>query len=224
MIIDGDDTYPVEKVQSLIEPILKDEADMAVGSRISRESKSSFHPINLIGNRFYQFVINTIFGTNLTDILSGYRCMSRILVKGLPIFVTGFEIEAELTIKTLERGYRITEIPIDLKARPEGSCSKIRIVQDGLRILWTIFALFRDYKPLTFFGIFGLSFVALGLIPGLVVIHEYLSTGWILRLPSAILAVGLVLTGMLLTVVGLTLHTIDRRFQELEYLLRSLGK
>jgi len=135
--------------------------------------------------------------------------MNRRLVKGLPIFVTGFEVEVELTIKALERGYRIVEIPVDLRPRPAGSHSKIRIVYDGLKILWTIFSLFRDYKPLTFFGMLGLSFIILGLIPGLVAIYEYLKTGLVLRFPSAILAVGLVLTGMLLLVIGLILHTVN---------------
>lgn len=222
VLVDGDDTYPADKVQSLIKPILSKEADMTVGSRIARESNSEFHPVNLFGNRFYQLVVNTIFGTDLTDILSGYRCLSRRLVKGLPIFVTGFEVEAELTIKSLERGYRISEIPIDLRSRPEGSHSKIRILRDGLRILWTIFALFRDYKPLTFFGFLGLIFIILGFIPGFIVIYEYLMTGLVLRFPSAILAVGLVLSGILLTFIGVLLHTINRRVQELEYYIRLL--
>ena len=220
VLVDGDDTYPAEMVHDLISHILKDEADMTVGSRISSGSKSQFHPLNRLGNKFYQYMINTIFRTRLSDILSGYRCMNRRFVKGIPIFVTGFEVETELTIKALERGYRITEIPIDLRSRHEGSASKIRIFRDGFKILWTILALFRDYKPLTFFGIVGMLFILVGFIPGLIVIYEYFTTGLVLRFPSAILAVGLVVTGMLLLVIGLTLHTINRRFQELEYYMR----
>lgn len=222
VLVDGDDTYPAERVPSLVEPILNDEADMVVGSRTTSASQSQFRALNLLGNQLYQQVINTIFGTRLTDILSGYRCFSPRLVQGVPIAVTGFEVEAELTIKALERGYRILEVPVDLRPRPEGSHSKIRLARDGFKILWTILSLFRDYKPLTFFGALGLGFIGLGLIPGLVAVLEFFKTGLVLHFPSAILAVGLVLTGMLLLVVGLILHTVNRRFQELGYYLRRL--
>jgi glycosyltransferase involved in cell wall biosynthesis len=221
VIVDGDGTYPASKVHDLITPVHDDEADMVVGSRMA-ETASIFHPLNRLGNKFYQYVINFIFGTRLSDILSGYRCFNRKFVKGLPLFVTGFEVETELTIKALQRGYRIAEVPVVLRPRPEGSHSKIRIVNDGLKILWTILALFRDYKPLTFFGGLGAILILLGLIPGGVAIYEFLETGLVLRFPSAILSVGTVLSGMLLIVVGLILHTINRRFQELEYYMRLL--
>ncbi|MGA8764365.1 MAG: hypothetical protein WB562_15970, partial [Candidatus Sulfotelmatobacter sp.] len=110
--------------------------------------------------------------------------------------------------------------PVDLKARPAGSFSKIRILQDGFLILNTILSLFRDYKPLTFFGSAGLFLVALGFVPGAIVIIEFFKTGLVPRLPSALLAVGLVLSGMLLISVGLVLHTVIRHFQELEHQLR----
>lgn len=221
VIVDGDGTYPASKVHDLITPVHDDEADMVVGSRMA-EKTSIFHPLNRLGNKFYQYVINFIFGTRLSDILSGYRCFNRKFVKGLPLFVTGFEVETELTIKALQRGYRIAEVPVVLRPRPEGSHSKIRIVNDGLKILLTILALFRDYKPLTFFGGLGAILILLGLIPGGVAIYEFLETGLVLRFPSAILSVGTVLSGMLLIVVGLILHTINRRFQELEYYMRLL--
>lgn len=221
VIVDGDGTYPTSKVHDLIAPIRDDEADMVIGSRTT-ETTSIFHPLNRLGNKFYQYVINFIFGTRLSDILSGYRCFNRNFVKGLPLFVTGFEVETELTIKALQRGYRIAEVPVALRPRPEGSHSKIRIVNDGLKILWTILALFRDYKPLTFFGGLGVLLILLGLIPGGVAIYEFLETGLVLRFPSAILSVGTILSGMLMIVVGLILHTINRRFQEIEYYVRLL--
>lgn len=221
VIVDGDGTYPASKVHDLISPIQEDAADMVVGSRTA-DTTSKFHPLNRLGNRFYQYVINFIFGTRLSDILSGYRSFNRNFVKGLPLFVTGFEVETELTIKALQRGYRIAEEPVALQPRPEGSKSKIRIVNDGLKILWTILALFRDYKPLTFFGGLGSLLILLGLIPGGVAIYEFLETGLVLRFPSAILSVGMILSGMLLFVIGLILHTINRRFQELEYYMRLL--
>lgn len=222
LMVDGDDTYPPLRASEIVSPILQDAADMVVGSRTSASSKSQFRLANRIGNEFYRRVINLTFGTRLCDILSGYRCLSRKLVRGMPLFVTGFEVEAELTIKSLERGFRILEVPVDLGVRPAGSRSKIRIFRDGFRILATILALFRDYKPLTFFGGLGLVLVIGAIPPGLAAAYNYLRTGLLLDAPSAILAIGLLSSGMTMGVVGLILHTVNRRFQEMEHYLRLL--
>jgi glycosyltransferase involved in cell wall biosynthesis len=219
VMVDGDDTYPAEAVHDLIQEITSGHADMAVGSRFLAP-ESSFRPLNRLGNHLFLRVINFIFGTQLTDVLSGYRAMSRRLVKGLPLFVTGFEVEVEMTIKTLERGLRLSEKPARLRDRPQGSHSKIRKFKDGYRILGTILALMRDYKPLTTLGSLGLFILLLSLVPGGAVVREYLSTGQVLRLPSVVLAIGLALTGMLGLTAGLVLHTVNRRFQELDYLVR----
>jgi glycosyltransferase involved in cell wall biosynthesis len=223
VMVDGDNTYPIDKVHALIAPLLNGEADMTIGSRILSDDRSGFKPVNWFGNIIFQHVINTIFRTQLTDILSGYRTMNRKLVKSLPLFMTGFEIEAEITVKALERGFRLNEIPVVLRPREAGSYSKIRVVRDGLRILGTILALFRDYKPLTFFGAWGLLFIMIGLIPGINAVIGYLETGLVLRFPSAILAVGLILTGLVFIAIGLILHTIDRRFREMEHFMRLLS-
>src|SRR5207245_2892203 len=167
--------------------------------------------------------INFIFNVKLSDLLSGYRVFNRKFVKNIPIFGGGFETETELTIKALAHGYRIVELPVNLKARPEGSFSKIRVMQDGFLILSSILTLFRDYKPLTFFGAIGLLLVLIGLIPGTVVVVEFIKTGLVPRLPSAVLAVGLVLSGLLTIAIGIVLHTIARRFQELDHQLRILA-
>ena len=220
IMVDGDATYPARDVHKLIEPVLRGQADMTVGSRLTSTSESEFKKLNRLGNEFFLRTINFIFKVKLSDILSGYRVFNREFVKNIPLFGGGFETETELTIKALARGYRIVECPVDLKARPEGSFSKIRILQDGFLILNTILTLFRDYKPLTFFGAIGLFLIVLGFVPGTVVIVEFIRTGLVPKLPSAVLAVGLVLSGMLGIVVGLILHTITRRFQELDHLLR----
>lgn len=222
VMVDGDGTYPPEEVHSLLAPVLADEADMVVGSRLHAKSDSEFRSLNRLGNRFFLSLVNSTFKVKITDMLSGYRAFSRSFVKGVPLFGGGFETETELTIKALERGYRIVEVPVNLKSRPTGSFSKIRIVKDGLRIVNTILALFRDYKPLTFFGSFGLLLILLGLIPGVVVIVEFINTGLVLRLPSAVLAVGLVLAGVSAMTIGLVLHTIVRRSQEFDYQMRKL--
>ncbi len=222
VMVDGDGTYPPPEVHRLLAPVLADEADMAVGSRLHADSESQFKSLNRFGNRAFLAVLNAIFKVRITDMLSGYRVFNRRFVKNVPLFGGGFETETELTIKALARGYRIEEIPVNLGVRPAGSFSKIRVAQDGFRILHMILALFRDYKPLTFFGAAGLALVALALVPGGVVVYEFWQTGLVRRLPSAVLAVGLVLAGMLSVTVGLVLHTITRRSQEMEHQLRSL--
>src|SRR5262249_48830836 len=125
IMVDGDATYPPADVHRLIEPILNNEADMTVGSRLHDESESQFKSLNRLGNQFFLSVLNTTFKTKITDMLSGYRAFTRNFVKSVPLFGGGFETETELTIKALERGYRVVEVPVNLTARPEGSFSKI---------------------------------------------------------------------------------------------------
>ena len=218
VMVDGDDTYPADRVRALIEPVRLDQADMVTGSRIL-EGESQFRWLNRLGNLFFQNLINFIFKSKLTDILSGYRCMNRKVVKRLPLFARGFDIEVELTVKALERRYRLAEIPVVLRSRPKGSFSKIRVVSDGIKILTMIFALMRDYKPFTTFGALGLLFMGTGLIPGIYAVIGFLETGLVERFPSAILSVGMILSGLLSITVGLILHTINRRFHEMEYLM-----
>ena len=222
VMVDGDGTYPPEEVHNLLEPVLAGEADMVVGSRLHEGSDSQFKSLNRFGNRMFLSLVNSTFKVKITDMLSGYRAFSRSFVKGVPLFGGGFETETELTIKALERGYRIVEVPVNLTSRPEGSFSKIRIVNDGFRIVNTILALLRDYKPLTFFGSAGLILMFVGIIPGAIVFFEFLETGLVARLPSAVLAVGLELAGLLSITVGLVLHTIARRSQEFDHQLRKL--
>ena len=220
VMVDGDGTYDPAAVHDLLAPILRQEAEMVVGSRLHFGSKSQFRELNRIGNKLFLAMLNSMFRVQLTDILSGYRAFSREFVKGVPLFARGFDIETELTIKGLERGYRIAEVPIHLSPRPDGSFSKIRHVRDGILIVHMIVALFRDYKPLTCFGSIGLFFTLAALVPGFRVIYDFVQTGLVPRLLSAVLAVGLVLSGMLMISVGLVLHTTARRFQELDHQLR----
>lgn len=224
VMVDGDGTYPASSVHSLLEPVLNLDADMVVGSRLNASSQSQFRLANRLGNNMFLWLTRTIFHAHIEDMLSGYRVFNRSIVKQLPLLSGGFEIETELTIKALEHGYRVIELPIDLGSRPEGSHSKIRHVRDGLTITRMIFSLARDYKPLTIFGVLGSLLVLSGFIPGVVVITEFLATGLVPRLPSALLAVGLVLSGLLVTMVGLILHTISRRFQELDLQLKHLQR
>lgn len=223
VMVDGDDTYPAEAVRRLIAPILADDADMVIGSRLQQGAKSEFAALNRFGNRMYLFALTRMFGVKITDLLSGYRAFNRRFVAGTPLFGGGFETEAEMTIRAMTRRFRVVEVPVDLRSRPAGSSSKIRIVRDGVVILKSMFALFRDYKPLAFFGSLALLLFALGLIPGTIVLVEFLRTGLIGRLPSAILAVGIVLTGIISLVVGIILHVIAQRFRELDSNLQALA-
>ncbi len=223
VMVDGDDTYPASEVQRLIAPVLLGEADMIVGSRLHTESYGAFRRLNLWGNRMLLATLNFVFGVKLTDILSGYRVFSRAFVKNVALAEGGFEVETELTIKCLEAGFTIVEMPVQLGCRPEGSFSKIRPFHDGIGILCTIMALFRDYKPLTCFGLLAMALVGAGLVPGLIVVAEFLKTGAVLRVPSAILAVGLVLLGMLMFTAGVILHSLTRRIHELGHQIQNLS-
>ncbi len=223
VMLDGDGTYPTASVHALLEPVLANRADMVVGSRLDPTSQSQFHWMNRLGNHIFLFLTRALFGVRIHDMLSGYRAFRRNIVKQLPLFSRGFEIEAELTIKALQRGYRIIELPIKLSSRPAGSYSKIRHAHDGVSIMGTIFSLARDYKPLTVFGSVGLLLVMAGCIPGAALILDFLRTGLISRPVPAVFAVGLVLSGIIIGMAGLVLHTVVRRFQEMELQLRFLG-
>ena len=223
VMVDGDGTYPASEVARLIDPILKDEADMVVGSRLHNQTRSEFRSINRWANRLVLAVLNSMFRAKLTDILSGYRAFNRKFVKTLPVFGGGFEIETELTIKAVARGYRIVEIPTALTSRPAGSHSKIKFFRDGFLILNTILALFRDYKPLTFFGTTGAVLLLLSFIPGVAVALEFVKPHALVRPLLAIFAVGIFLCGLLSISVGLVLHSIARRSQEFDYQIQVLS-
>jgi glycosyltransferase involved in cell wall biosynthesis len=220
IMVDGDGTYPAAAVRDLIQPVLKNSADMVVGSRLLPGTSSRFKYLNLLGNHLFLATLNAVFGVRLSDILSGYRVFSRTFVKGIALVGGGFEVETELTIKALEGGFRIVEVPVDLGERPLGSFSKIHKLRDGMRILSTIFALLRDYKPLTFFSLLSCASFGGGCVPGSIVIWEYMRTGLVLRMPSAVLAVGMVLMAGLSLTVGVILHSMTRRIREVEYLIR----
>lgn len=225
VLVDGDDTYPPQAVHRLLAPVLADEMDMVVGSRLQPECQSQFNALNRLGNCFFAQTLNLLFGTHLTDILSGYRAFSRRFVKGISLFSGGFEIETELTVKAIQRGYRILELPVDLKRRCEGSESKIHLVRDGILILGMIVSLFRDYKPLTFFGALGLILFCIGMA-SIVIISTTgnLASEPILLLLWIILSVVMILVSLLAMSIGIILHTIDRRFQEFESHLRPMAQ
>lgn len=209
VLVDGDDTYPAENIHKLMKPVLNKEADIVIGDRISNgsysnENKRAFHSF---GNNLVRKLINALFKSDLKDIMSGYRVLSRYFVKTFPVLSEGFEIETEMSIYSLHNNYRVLEIPIDYRDRPDGSVSKLNTYKDGFKVIKIIFWLFKDYKPLVFFTRASLVLIILGLAIGTPVVVEFLKTGFIKRVPSAILSAALEIIGMLLFACGLILDT-----------------
>jgi glycosyltransferase involved in cell wall biosynthesis len=221
LLVDGDDTYPAEDAMRMLEPIFDGRADVVVGARLGADSRSEFRHINRIGNRILLRLLNGVFGAQVTDLLSGYRAMTREFVKQTPVLSVGFELETELSVLALEREFRTIEIPVHLRSRPHGSHSKISVVWDGFRILNAIFTLLRDYRPFSFFGWAGVIAAYLGILPGLFVTYEFMQHGTV-RVPTAVLATGLVLSGLILILVGVMLTALNRRFRELDHRLTFL--
>ena len=216
VMIDGDDTYPAEFVHKLIEPIENNEADIVIGDRHTNGTykNENKRPLHNFGNNLVKNIINKLFNSNLNDIMSGYRVFNKKFVKNIPINSEGFEIETEMTLHTLDKKFKITEIEIDYRDRPEGSFSKLNTFVDGMRVLKTILWVFKDYKPLLFFSIVSLLFFTLGLISGLPVIFEFINTSMVSKIPSAILSVGLILISILSLFCGFILDTVVKQHRE----------
>ena len=217
VLVDGDDTYSAGHVHELLEPVRSGSADMVVGARLTQFADQSFRPLHIFGNRLVVGLINRIFHTRLTDIMSGYRTFHRRVVQRIPVVSSGFEVETEMTIQMLYYRLKIIEIPVPYRGRPGGSVSKLRTLPDGLRVLWKIFSLFRNFKPLTFFGGIGLFVFLLGILAGIPPIYGFIESGYteVRRFPLAILATGLVLLSSVLVFLGLILHAVNWRVKEL---------
>jgi len=223
VMVDADTTYPADAVNDLLEIAVRQGYDMVVGDRHSggaykQQNKRLFHNF---GNNLITTVINMLFRNNLSDILSGYRVFSRRFVKNYPILATGFEIETEMTLHALDKRFAITEVPIEYYERPEGSVSKLNTVGDGIRILKTIMWIFKDYKPLYFFGACALFSFLGGVATGVPVIYEYIEFRYVYRIPSAVLSTGFMIVSMLFFAIGLILDTVEK-FQRFNYELQLL--
>ncbi len=216
IMVDGDDTYPAEFVHNLLKPVQNGEANMVIGDRLSNgtyahENKRAFHNL---GNNLVKGLINLLYKNDVKDIMTGYRAFDKFFVKSMPVMSPGFEIETEMSIHALDKKFLIKEVAIDYRDRPEGSESKLNTFSDGMKVLKMIFTLFKDYKPLLFFSIWSVLFLVLGLAAGTPVIIEFFETQYISRVPSAILAVGLVILSMLSFACGLILDTVASTFKK----------
>lgn len=213
IMADADDTYPAEEVEALLQPLRDGLADMTIGDRLSNgtyaeENKRGFHGF---GNNLVRLLVNKLYKGNYNDIMTGYRGFSRLFVKNFPVLSPGFEIETELSIHSLDKRFKLVEVPITYKDRPEGSESKLSTFSDGFKVLRMIFNLFKDYKPLIFFSILTFLFFVLGLIVGIPVISEFARTGMIDKVPSAVLATGFMILSALSFVAGFILDTVVRQ-------------
>lgn len=216
VIIDGDDTYPVDKVHKLIGPVLKGEADMVVGSRLDQFEDKAFKKINHFGNWLITKTLNLIFRTNYRDVLSGYRVFNKEFAKNIPLITRGFEIETEISLQALEHGYIIKEIPIQYRKRLEGSYSKLSPFKDGYRIMVTILMLLRDHQPQQ---LFSLIFVFLSTVSAALICYAYT----LKNLLNGYLIAGIIslIIAFLFFVTGLILSAINTRFREVNAILKK---
>lgn len=228
VMADADMTYPASDLPALLAPVMQGKADIVCGNRhdsgvYKRENKRPFHDF---GNNLVRRLINALFNGSLEDILTGYRVMSKRFVKNYPILAGGFELETEMSIHALDKGYAILEIPTDYRDRPEGSVSKLNTFTDGMLVLKTIFSIFVKHRPLLFFTACALLFAISALAAGSFPVIEYFQTGTILHIPLAILASGLSILAMLSFSVAVILDGIaaSHRFNHALQLLHWRGK
>lgn len=210
ILVDGDDTYFAKDAHKLIAPIAEDEADMVIGRRMP-VSPAAMKKMNKIGNVFFSGLLSLYFRRKLSDILSGYRAMSKEFVQNIPLLRYEFEVETEITAQALSKRMRVAETEVDYKDRAGGAASKLRLFKDGYMILMTMMALFRDLKPLSFFGSIAAGlWLAAGTYGAVVYYAQRIAS-----LLDVIILTSLFIIGWLFFLIGFSLHTINRRFAEL---------
>lgn len=211
IMVDGDDTYPAQDAYNVAKLVLEGKADMAIGDRLSStyftENKRPFHNT---GNKLVRALINKIFKSEVKDIMTGCRAFNRKFVKSFPVLSNGFEIETEMSIHALDKRFLIREVPIAYRDRPDGSESKLNTFQDGYRVLKTILKLYKDYKPLSFFGLISALLFIIGGIMMMPVLSIYFKTGLVPRFPTLIVSIGLFVMSLLSLACGFILDTVKK--------------
>ena len=216
VLVDGDDTYPAETAPEMVRLVLEENADMVVGDRLSatyaQENKRRFHGA---GNNLVRWLVNAMFRGEVTDIMTGYRAFGRMFAKTLPVLSKGFEIETEMTIWALDRNFRVRSVPVAYRDRPAGSTSKLRTLPDGMRVLWTVANLVKNYRPLFFFAMLGTVFGIGSAGLAVPVLLEYAETGLVPRFPSLIVAGVFLTLAILFWIAGVMLDTINQKHRQL---------
>ena len=216
LIVDGDDTYPAENAKEMCDLVINKNVDMVIGDRLSstyfKENKRRFHGF---GNKLVRWLINLLFKSKIKDIMTGYRAFSYDFVKTFPVLSKGFEIETEMTIHALDKNMLIKEIPVNYKDRPAGSNSKLRTFSDGFKVLKTVARLFKEYKPMAFFGLISILFLLIFLIMFIPVLIEYFKTGLVPRFPTLIFSLFMLLISILLFSCGIILEVVVKKHRQL---------
>ncbi|NKE47888.1 glycosyltransferase [Roseomonas frigidaquae] len=209
VLVDGDDTYDAAAAPEMLRLAMEERLDMVTGTRVT-EAEAAYRPGHVLGNQVLTGLVRVIFGNRVTDMLSGYRVFSRRFAKSFPALAEGFETETEFTVHALELRMPVGEVPSGYRARPPGSTSKLNTWRDGFRILNAILLLVRRERPLPFFALIALVLAGTGLGLAIPVLHTFLATGLVPRLPTAVLSMGLMLLAFLSLACGLILDTVTR--------------
>ena len=216
IMTDGDDTYPVEPTPDMAKMVLEQGVDMVVGDRLSStyftENKRPFHNF---GNSLVRKSINSLFKSDVKDIMTGLRAFSYGFVKTFPVISKGFEIETEMTIHAIDKNFTLKEIPVQYRDRPKGSTSKLNTYRDGAKVIKTIATLFKEYRPGAFFNIISLFVFLIALILVIPVLIEYMNTGLVPRFPTLIVAGILAVISLLLSVTGIILQVLVKKNKQL---------
>jgi glycosyltransferase involved in cell wall biosynthesis len=218
VMVDGDDTYQAASAPTLIDRLLTEQLDMVVGRRVETH-QAAYRPGHRLGNRVLTGLVRRLFGSQIDDMLSGYRVFSRRFVKSFPSQAREFEIETELTVHAMQMRLAIAEIDTPYKERPPGSTSKLRTFRDGWRILLTIINMMRNERPLLFFGLVALVLATVSIGLGISLFLEYERTGLVPRLPTAVLATGLGLVATVSLATGLILDLVSHVRREAKLLV-----
>ena len=226
VMVDGDDTYHAASAPALVRCLLDGHHDMVVGVRLA-QATAAYRSGHAWGNRMLTGFLSWLFGRNCRDILTGYRAFSRRFVKSFPVLSAGFDIETELTVHALEMKMSVGEVETPYKERPEGSFSKLSTYKDGFRILRTMLRLFSAERPLVFFGLIALALALFSVALAVPVMVEFMRSGLVPRLPTALLSTGVMLAALLSGTVGLVLDTVTRGRREakmLAYLAQATSR
>ena len=226
IMVDGDDTYPAEYGRQMADLVLERGADMVVGDRLSstyyQENKRPFHNF---GNDIVKNSINWLFGSDIQDIMTGYRAFSFEFVKTFPVLSRGFEIETEMTIHAVDKNMYVENLVIEYRDRPDGSVSKLNTYSDGLKVLMTIARLFRDYRPMQFFGFFAVLLFLFAFGVDIPILQTYFETGLVPRFPTLIVSGFIAMTALFLLFAGVILNTvISKDRQEFEFRLHTVER